>query len=89
VFRALERTRSAWRAGERDADALALRLRGELERAGIDVEYAELRDPERWSAHTPHGALERAIALVAVRVEPVRLIDNLRLDGDDGLGAGA
>jgi pantothenate synthetase len=54
-----------------------------LSRAPIEVEYAALRDPERWTREEPTGALARAIALVAARVEGVRLIDNLRLDAED------
>jgi pantoate--beta-alanine ligase len=84
IWRALDALRGAWRGGERDADALTARLRDALERGGIAVEYAELRDPERWTAQAPRGELARAIALVAARVGPVRLIDNLRLDRDDG-----
>ena len=52
---------------------------------GVELEYAALRDPERWTPGEPRGPLERAVALVAARVGPVRLIDNLRLDGPEGL----
>jgi pantoate--beta-alanine ligase len=80
LFAALSNARDAWRAGEREAGGLSACLRGELSRSTIEVEYAEVRDPDRWSAEAPRGRLERAIALLAVRVGSTRLIDNLRLD---------
>lgn len=83
LSRALFAAREAWRTRERDAAKLRAVLQRELERGGVDVEYAELRDPEAWSAQPPTGRLTRAQALVAARVGPVRLIDTLRLDADD------
>lgn len=83
LVRALERARERWRAGVRDASELRAAMTAVLSRAPIDVEYAALRDPERWTREEPTGALARAIALVAARVEGVRLIDNLRLDAED------
>jgi pantothenate synthetase len=53
-----------------------------LGQSPLQVEYATVRDPERWSAGDPPAPLERAQALVAARIGGVRLIDNLRLDGD-------
>ena len=47
---ALERAREAWRGGERDADRLCARLAEALAEPGIGVEYAEVRDPEAWTA---------------------------------------
>jgi pantoate--beta-alanine ligase len=80
LFEALQRARELWRAGERDAARLGRALRERLESRGLEVEYAELRDPERWTAADPRGELQRAVALVAARIGHVRLIDNLRLD---------
>jgi pantoate--beta-alanine ligase len=81
IHRALTEARRAWRErGVRDARGLSLAMRSELEGGGIEVEYAEVRDPERWTAGAPSGPLERAVALIAARVGRVRLIDNLRLD---------
>ncbi len=77
--RALFAARAAWRAGERAAARLERGMRVELERGEVAVEYAELRDPERFHLR-PRGRLERARALVAGRVGAVRLIDNLALD---------
>jgi pantoate--beta-alanine ligase len=78
LSRALFAARGAWRAGERRAEALEAVLRAELGRAGLAVEYAVVRDPERFA--TPvQGPLPRARALIAARAGAVRLIDNLDL----------
>lgn len=83
LSRALRSARAAWRAGERDADALRARMRAELEHPRVRVEYASLRDPEQWGEHEPQGRMQRAQALVAAWVDEVRLIDTLRLDADE------
>jgi pantoate--beta-alanine ligase len=80
LYRALCRARDAWRSGERGGEELSALMRAELQREGIEVEYATVRDPEGWTAGPPVSPLERAIGLVAARVEGVRLIDNLRFD---------
>lgn len=80
LSRALFAAREAWRGGERDGDALQRVLLAELDHSGVEVEYAEIRDPRRWSADPPPSPLECAQALVAARVGEVRLIDNLALD---------
>jgi pantoate--beta-alanine ligase len=80
LFAALAQARDAWLAGERDSAALEACLRAALAPLELEVEYAEIRDPDQWSATSPRGELERAIALLAVRVGRTRLIDNLRLD---------
>ena len=83
VYRALCAAREAWRArGLRDRGALEGLLDAALRTAGLEVEYAAVRDPERWNERGD-GPLERARALAAVRLEGVRLIDNLSLDGAD------
>lgn len=79
LSRALAVTRSAWDQGLRDADALAGTLRVALEHPGIEIEYAEVRDPGAWTADAPSGLMERAVALVAAQVGGVRLIDNMEL----------
>ena len=50
------------------------------EGAELEVEYGELRDGADWGRGPLSGRLVRARALVAARVGPVRLIDNLRVD---------
>lgn len=80
LFAALSATRDAWLNGERRAEVLRRTLSAALTGAGLEFEYAELRDPERWTSNSPSGNLPRAIALIAARVGTTRLIDNLRLD---------
>ena len=80
LFAALCEARDAWLAGERGAEALDRLLAASLAESEVEVEYAEVRDPERWSATSCSGPLQRAVALVAARVGTTRLIDNLRLD---------
>lgn len=87
IPRALERAQAAWDAGERDADRLAGALAEVLASSRLEVEYAEVRDPGRWSAARPSGTLARAVALVAARAGAVRLIDNRLLSGEPGEGA--
>jgi pantoate--beta-alanine ligase len=82
IHRALLAGRRGWTEGLRTAREIAACVARELERSSLEVEYAAVRDPERWTAGEPAGRLERAIALVAARCGPVRLIDNLRLDRD-------
>ena len=76
LSRALFRARELWRNGERGRDALEGAMRSEL--GQVELEYAEVRDPEAFGGRPQR--LERAQALVAARVGDVRLIDTLRLD---------
>ncbi|MSR62290.1 MAG: pantoate--beta-alanine ligase [Planctomycetes bacterium] len=82
LSRGLFAAHDAWRAGERDAARLEAVLAAELAREAVQVEYAEVRDPERFALR-PSGALPRARALIAARVGRVRLIDNLDLAAED------
>lgn len=75
---------AAWRAGERDANALLELLRAPLLSApGARLDYAALREVDAWSAEAPVGDLVAGVALVAARVGAVRLIDNLILGEGD------
>lgn len=87
LSKALFALRRAWHNGKRDAIELRTVMLHELEHGGVQVEYAELRDPHAWTVESPTGPMLRAQALVAARVGKVRLIDNLRLDRDDDVGA--
>ncbi len=82
IVRALRAARERWRAGERRPGLLADALRAVLAETPLQVEYAAVRDPERWTAAEPAAPLSRAQALIAARLGGVRLIDNMRLDGD-------
>ena len=81
ISRALFAARDAWAAGERDGARLQRIMLDELEGSGLDVEYAEVRDPEHWQADAPAGPMMRAQGLVAARAGETRLIDSMRLDG--------
>ncbi len=80
LFAGLCAARELWRGGERRAEALDACLKSTFGRLDIELEYAEVRDPEAWTAAPCRGKMERAIALLAARVGRTRLIDNLRLD---------
>jgi len=80
LHQALLAARAAWRAGERRPAELERCLRSALAGVPLELEYAALRDPEAWTRAAPTAPLERATALLAVRLGGVRLIDNLRLD---------
>lgn len=80
LHRALLAARDAFRAGERDGDALRRTLRRVLDAEPLaEVDYVSVADPvsfeELRSIEGP------ALALLAVRIGPARLIDNMRLDG--------
>ncbi|MBL6720094.1 MAG: pantoate--beta-alanine ligase [Planctomycetes bacterium] len=77
--------RAAFASGERSPRVLAGLVAAAVESGGLDLEYAAIRDPQRWTAGDPEGPLEQAVALVAARAGAVRLIDNLDL----GAGGGA
>jgi pantoate--beta-alanine ligase len=84
LVQALRAARDEWLAGVREPRRLSASMRAVLSRAPVEVEYASMRDPERWTREEPSAPMERAVALIAARVGGVRLIDNLRLDaGDD------
>lgn len=80
IYRALVDTRQRWENGERDASELSKTMQATLAAGGLEVEYAQVRDPRNWTASEPNGNLPRAQALIAVRLGKVRLIDNMRLD---------
>ena len=80
IYPALLAARDAWSSGERDPGKLSAIMIECLNHDGLVVEYAEIRDPDRWTPEPPVIPLARAQALIAVRIGAVRLIDNLRLD---------
>jgi pantoate--beta-alanine ligase len=85
LAQALAEVDAAWRAGERRAAVLTSLLRERLGQADCieELEYAELRDPDNWCPEAPAGSLDgRAVALIAARIDGVRLIDN-RLLGEE------
>ena len=81
--RALLAARERWRSGERRPGELRAAMLEVFGRHHIELEYAEVRDPEAWNRGPSEDSLTRARALVAGRVGQVRLLDNmaLHLDG--------
>ncbi len=81
IYQALRAGQAAWDAGVRDADALRSSVLLVLQRTPeFRIEYVAVRDPSRWTAEEPHGAMQQAVCLVALWLSGVRLIDNLRWD---------
>jgi pantoate--beta-alanine ligase len=78
LSRGLFRAQALFAAGERDPQALAAAVRAEIQgEARASLEYAEARDPETLAPLTaPSSAVT---LLVAARVGPARLIDNITL----------
>ena len=79
LFRALSASVQAFGNGERDADALVAIATEMIEaQDGVDLEYLELRR-EGDLARLPAGPVTSGRLLVAARVGPTRLIDNMSL----------
>ena len=79
LYQALLEAESAWAKGERDPRELEQLMSAALSRPGVKLEYAAIRDPQNWTAHTPVTLQDSAQALVAAEIEGVRLIDNITL----------
>ena len=76
LSRALFLARDKVRAGETDLGAIRLALRAEMEQTpGVSIDYATMADPESLVELTEFAP--RMVALVAARVGPTRLIDNM------------
>lgn len=76
LYRALCLARDQLKSGEQNIDAIRLAMRAEMEQTpGVAVDYATIADPDSLSELT--APQPRMVALVAARVGPTRLIDNL------------
>ena len=83
IFQALANASKAWHHGTRDAGSLTQLLIETLNHEQIEIEYAQLRDPENWSIQALHGPLKTPPqALIAVKIGDVRLIDNANLGNE-------
>lgn len=80
IYQSLAHAKDAWQTGERYPENLKHTMIETLDCPEIKIDYAEVRDPENWTAHTPAKLLSQAIGLIAVYIGTTRLIDNLRLD---------
>ena len=80
IYRALTAAKSLWSTGVRDSQQLCAAMKSILAESSMTVEYAVLRDPDNWQRPSQKDRLDCAIALIAVKIGEVRLIDNLRLD---------
>ena len=82
LVRALERARALVDGGERDAgilrEAMAAVVR-DVGGEGAGIDYIEIVDPDRFTPLDRIG--EAALAALAVRIGPARLIDNMTLIG--------
>ncbi|HLI59792.1 MAG TPA: pantoate--beta-alanine ligase [Solirubrobacteraceae bacterium] len=77
LYAALESVRATVADGERDPVAATATGRALVAAAGAELEYLALVDPATFA---PLDELDRdALAVIAARVGPVRLIDNLRV----------
>ncbi len=75
---------AAVRAGERDGDRIRQILRSRIESEGLaKIDYAEVADSTTLQPMSRLGEGKTAVALLAVRVGPARLIDNALLGGSD------
>ena len=78
IFEGLRAARLACAEGEREVDALVARIQRELIAADFRIDYVAIVDPETLE---PLRRVERpARALVAARLGPVRLIDNMPIE---------
>lgn len=76
LHRALCLARDKVRAGETNLAAIRLAMRAEMEQTpGVSVDYATVADPDSLTELTEPAP--RMVALVAARVGPTRLIDNM------------
>jgi pantoate--beta-alanine ligase len=77
LYRALRAAERVIASGERDPAVAITAARGELGSSGVEPDYFELVDPERFA---PVRALSGdVLAVVAASLESARLIDNLQI----------
>lgn len=79
IFTAMQAANRLWMQGERLPLNLQAAMLEVLERNAIELEYAEVRDPQHWTPCQPENRVEQARVLIAGQIEGVRLIDNMAL----------
>jgi pantoate--beta-alanine ligase len=84
IPRALGRAAAAFSRGERRAGALIEAVRTDIGAAGLQLQYAEIADPDQLFPLGPGTAIAgRALIAVAAFCGATRLIDNLVLGEDE------
>ena len=79
IPRALMAAQAAVKGGERDAEQLREAIEAQIRTAPMaEIDYVAVCDPDTLEPLT--RIAERAVALVAARFGPIRLIDNILLD---------
>lgn len=79
ISRALMAAQAAVTGGKRDAEQLRAAIEAEIRTAPMaEIDYVAVCDPETLEPLT--RIAQRAVALVAARFGPIRLIDNILLD---------
>jgi pantoate--beta-alanine ligase len=79
IFKAMQAANTLWKLGERQPTTLQTAMLNILDKSIIDLEYADIRDPDNWTAQQPAHDLKQARAFIAGNIEGVRLIDNMAL----------
>ena len=78
LSRGLEAVRAAVAAGERDGHALAAAGRAAMAAEGVEPEYLAIVNPE--TLEPVEKLAGRVLVVVAARIGPARLIDNILID---------
>ena len=79
ISRALMAAQAAVQGGERDAEQLRAAIEAQIRTAPMaEIDYVAVCDPDTLEPLT--RIAQRAVALVAARFGPIRLIDNILLD---------
>lgn len=82
VFESLELAQKIADAGERDPKNVIYKIRAHLHRAAVKIDYVALVNPD--TLYPEKELIENTLALVAVRMGSIRLLDNRLIQ----LGAG-
>lgn len=79
IYRAMQAANVDWIKGERQPSKLQASMLKILNNSMLDLEYAEVRDPENWTSTQPQASIQQARVFIAGNIEGVRLLDNMAL----------
>ncbi len=79
IYKAMQAANTLWSRGVRAPEPLQQSMLKILQASQIELEYAEIRDPENWSETQPQNDIPQARVFVAGNIEGVRLIDTMEL----------